>query len=96
MLIYATSTFHPPADYYYYENYYNHTDTQDCASELPLQHNHETEGTEHNSPEELQTNVDIRMDGTKAAEGAEEENLIQSSQVIELSGVLPIFQSALY
>ncbi|XP_040435237.1 angiogenic factor with G patch and FHA domains 1 isoform X2 [Falco naumanni] len=73
------------ADYYYYENYYNHTDAQDCASELPLQHNHETEGTEHNSPEELQTNVDtpLRMDGTKAAEGAEEENLIQSSQEVE-------------
>ncbi|XP_056180303.1 angiogenic factor with G patch and FHA domains 1 isoform X1 [Falco biarmicus] len=73
------------ADYYYYENYYNHTDTQDCASELPLQHNHETEGTEHNSPEELQTNVDtpLRMDGTKVAEGAEEENLIQSSQEVE-------------
>uniref|UniRef100_A0A8C3QJC7 Angiogenic factor with G patch and FHA domains 1 n=1 Tax=Cyanoderma ruficeps TaxID=181631 RepID=A0A8C3QJC7_9PASS len=42
-----------------YENYYNQTDTQDCASELPVQHSHETEGTEHNSTEELKTGVNM-------------------------------------
>ncbi|XP_057261409.1 angiogenic factor with G patch and FHA domains 1 isoform X2 [Pezoporus wallicus] len=73
------------ADYYCYEDYYNHTDTQDCAAELPVQHNHETEGTEHNSTEELQTdvNVPLRTDSTKVAEGGEEENFIQNSQEAE-------------
>ncbi|KAM6036936.1 angiogenic factor with G patch and FHA domains 1 isoform 2-T2 [Theristicus caerulescens] len=73
------------ADYYYYENYYNHTDTQDCASELPVQHNHETEGTEHNSTEESQTgaSIPLRMDSTEVAEGGEEENFIQNSQEAE-------------
>ncbi|XP_074991597.1 angiogenic factor with G patch and FHA domains 1-like isoform X2 [Calonectris borealis] len=74
------------ADYYYYENYYNHTDNQDCASELPVQHNHGTEGTEHNSTEELQTgaNIPLRMDST---EGVEEENFIQNSQEAEDTSV---------
>ncbi|XP_009071820.1 PREDICTED: angiogenic factor with G patch and FHA domains 1-like, partial [Acanthisitta chloris] len=77
------------ADYYYYENYYNHTDTQDCASELPVQHNHGTKGTEHNSTEEAQTGVDapLRTDSTKAAEGGEEENFIQNSQEAEDTSV---------
>ncbi|XP_009950442.1 PREDICTED: angiogenic factor with G patch and FHA domains 1-like, partial [Leptosomus discolor] len=77
------------ADYYYYENYYNHTDNQDCASELPVQHNHGTEGTEHNSTEELQTDVNIplRIDSTKVAEGGEEENFIQNSQEAEDTSV---------
>ncbi|KAM6228277.1 angiogenic factor with G patch and FHA domains 1-like [Spheniscus humboldti] len=77
------------ADYYYYENYYNHTDTQDCASELPVQHNHGTEGTEHNSTEELQTgaNIPLRMDITEVAEGGEEENFIQNSQEAEDTSV---------
>lgn len=100
MLVDATSTFFfpPPADYYYYENYYNHTDTQDCASELPVQHNHGTEGTEHNSTEELQTgaSIPLRTESTEVAEGGEEENFIQNSQVIELFGVLPILNLALY
>ncbi|XP_074787674.1 angiogenic factor with G patch and FHA domains 1 isoform X2 [Athene noctua] len=70
------------ADYYYYENYYNNTDTQSCASELPVQHNHGTESTEHNSTEESQTgiNTPLRMDSTKVAEGGEEEDFIQNSQ----------------
>ncbi|NXL83174.1 AGGF1 factor, partial [Alectura lathami] len=73
------------ADYYYYENYYNHTDTQDCASELPVQHNHGTEGTEHNSTEESQVDTDtpVRVDSIDAAEGGEVENLIQNSQEAE-------------
>ncbi|KAF1550041.1 Angiogenic factor with G patch and FHA domains 1, partial [Eudyptula minor] len=77
------------ADYYYYENYYNHTDTQDCASELPVQHNHGTEGTEHNSTEELKTgaNIPLRMDITEVAEGGEEENFIQNSQEAEDTSV---------
>ncbi|KAM9588029.1 angiogenic factor with G patch and FHA domains 1 isoform X1 [Harpia harpyja] len=77
------------ADYYYYEDYYNHTDTQDHASELPVQHNHGTEGTEHNSPEELQTgvNIPLRMDSTKVAEGGEEENFVQNSQEAEDTSV---------
>ncbi|KFQ52555.1 Angiogenic factor with G patch and FHA domains 1, partial [Pelecanus crispus] len=77
------------ADYYYYDNYYNHTDTQDCASELPVQHNHGTEGTEHNSTEESQTGASIalRMDSTEVAEGGEEENLIRNSQEAEDTSV---------
>ncbi|XP_041884825.1 angiogenic factor with G patch and FHA domains 1 isoform X2 [Corvus kubaryi] len=63
------------ADYYYYENYYNHTDTQDCASELPVQHSHGTEGTEHNSTEESETgaNIPLRKDSIKVIEDGEEE-----------------------
>ncbi|XP_064295660.1 angiogenic factor with G patch and FHA domains 1 isoform X2 [Phalacrocorax carbo] len=77
------------ADYYYYENYYNHTDAQDCATELPVQHNHGTEGTEHNSTEELTTDASIplRMDSTGVAEGGEEENLVQNSQEAEDTSV---------
>ncbi|XP_065517265.1 angiogenic factor with G patch and FHA domains 1 isoform X1 [Lathamus discolor] len=73
------------ADYYCYEDYYNHTDTQDSAADLPVQHNHETEGTEHNSTEELQAdvNVPLRTDSTKVDEGGEEENFIQDSQGAE-------------
>ncbi|KFP24815.1 Angiogenic factor with G patch and FHA domains 1, partial [Colius striatus] len=69
-------------DYYYYESYYNCTDPQDCASEVPVQHNHGTEGTEHNSTEELQTGLDLplRVDSTKVAEGGGEDNCIQNSQ----------------
>ncbi|NXG92234.1 AGGF1 factor, partial [Stercorarius parasiticus] len=79
----------PQADYYYYENYYKHTDTQDRASELPMQHNDVTEGTEHNSTEKLQTDASIplKMDSTKGAEGEEEENFIQNSQKAEDSSV---------
>ncbi|NXM87710.1 AGGF1 factor, partial [Oenanthe oenanthe] len=73
------------ADYYYYENYYNHTDTQDCASELPMQHSHGTEGTEHNSTEELEREVNTpqEKDSTTAVDGEEEENFIQNSQETE-------------
>lgn len=98
MLIYATSTFiFSPADYYYYENYYNHTDSQDCGSELPVQHNHETEGTEPNSTEDSETgaSIPLKIDTTDVPEGGEEENFIQNSQVVELFGVLPILESAL-
>ncbi|XP_066036858.1 angiogenic factor with G patch and FHA domains 1 isoform X1 [Chamaea fasciata] len=77
------------ADYYYYENYYNHTDTQDCASELPVQHSHETEGTEHNSAEELErgVNIPLRKDRTNAIEDGEEEKFIQNSQETEETSV---------
>ncbi|NXI55716.1 AGGF1 factor, partial [Chloroceryle aenea] len=77
------------ADYYYYGNYYNHTDTQDCASELPVHHNHGTEDNERNSTDESQTDVGItlRMDGTKVPEGGEEENFIQNSQESEDTSV---------
>ncbi|KAM6363164.1 angiogenic factor with G patch and FHA domains 1 isoform 2-T2 [Pluvialis apricaria] len=77
------------ADYYYYENYYNHTDTQDCASELPVQHNHGTEGTECNSTEGSQTgaSIPLRTDSTEVAEGGEEENFIQNSQEAEDTSV---------
>ncbi|KFV46768.1 Angiogenic factor with G patch and FHA domains 1, partial [Gavia stellata] len=77
------------ADYYYYENYYNHTDTQDCVSELPVQRNHGTEGTEHNSTEELQTgaSIHLRTDSTEVAEGGGEENFIQNSQEAEDTSV---------
>lgn len=91
------SSLSPPADYYYYENYYNHTDTQDCASELPVQDCHETEGTEHNSTEELETgvNIPLRKDSTKDTEDGEEENFVQNSQVFDLSGVLSVLKSVL-
>lgn len=96
-LNFSFSSLSPPADYYYYENYYNHTDTQDCTSELPVQHSYGTDGTEHNSTEELETGVNIllRKDSTKATEGGEEENFIQNSQVFGLSGVLPVLKSVL-
>ncbi|NXN61790.1 AGGF1 factor, partial [Rynchops niger] len=72
----------PQPDYYYYESYYKHTDIQDRASELSVQRDDVTEGTEHNSTEELQTDASIplRMDSTKVAEGGEEENFIQNLQ----------------
>ncbi|XP_076219492.1 angiogenic factor with G patch and FHA domains 1 isoform X2 [Aptenodytes patagonicus] len=77
------------ADYYYYENCYNHTDTQDCASELPVQHNYGTEGTEHNSTEASQTgaSIPLRTDSTEVAEGGEGENFIQNSQEAEDTSV---------
>ncbi|NXW88633.1 AGGF1 factor, partial [Alopecoenas beccarii] len=77
------------ADYYCYENYYNHTASQDCGSELPVQHNHETEGTERNSTEDSQTgaSIPLRTDTTKVAEGGEEENFIQNSQEAEDTSV---------
>ncbi|XP_031413122.1 angiogenic factor with G patch and FHA domains 1, partial [Meleagris gallopavo] len=73
------------ADYYYYENYYNHADAQDYASELPVQHNHGTEGTEHDFAEELQvdTNIPLTVNSTEVAESGEEENLIRNSQEAE-------------
>ncbi|NWH80342.1 AGGF1 factor, partial [Piaya cayana] len=73
------------ADYYYYENYYNHTDAQNCASELPVQHYHGAEGSEHDATEELQTGADIplRTDNSTVAEGGEEEDFIQNSQEAE-------------
>ncbi|XP_052526181.1 angiogenic factor with G patch and FHA domains 1 isoform X2 [Tympanuchus pallidicinctus] len=76
-------------DYYYYENYYNHTDAQDYASELPVQHNRGTEGTEHDFTEELQmdTNIPLTVNSTEVAEGGEEENLMQNSQEAEDTSV---------
>ncbi|KAM6304536.1 angiogenic factor with G patch and FHA domains 1 isoform 2-T2 [Podargus strigoides] len=73
------------ADYYYYDSYYNHTDTQDCASELPVQHSDGTEAPEHNSTEESQTNarIPLRTDSTEVAENGEEETFIQNSQEAE-------------
>ncbi|KAM9367483.1 angiogenic factor with G patch and FHA domains 1 [Phaethornis superciliosus] len=73
------------ADYYYYENYYNHTDTQDCASELSVQYDRGTEAAEHNSTEKSQTDAgnSLRIDDTEVAEGGEEENYIQNSQEVE-------------
>nr|XP_021147855.1 angiogenic factor with G patch and FHA domains 1 isoform X1 [Columba livia] len=77
------------ADYYYYENYYNHTDSQDCGSELPVQHNHETEGTEHNSTEDSETgaSIPLKIDSTDIPEGGEEENFIRNSQEVEDTSV---------
>ncbi|XP_063175662.1 angiogenic factor with G patch and FHA domains 1 isoform X2 [Chroicocephalus ridibundus] len=80
----------PQADYYYHENYYKHTGMQDCASEVSVQHNDVTEGTEHNSTEELQTDASIplRMGSTKVAEGGQEENFVQNLQEAEDSSVV--------
>ncbi|XP_027565743.1 angiogenic factor with G patch and FHA domains 1 isoform X2 [Pipra filicauda] len=77
------------ADYYYYENYYNHTDTQDFASELPVQHNPGTEGNEDNATEESRTglNIPLRVDSTKVAEDGEEANFIQNLQEAEDTSV---------
>ncbi|NXU75028.1 AGGF1 factor, partial [Oreotrochilus melanogaster] len=73
------------ADYYYYENYYNHTDTQDCASELSVQYDRGTEAAEHNSREKSQTDagISLRIGNMEVAEGGEEENYIQNSQEVE-------------
>uniref|UniRef100_A0A8B9PGI4 Angiogenic factor with G patch and FHA domains 1 n=1 Tax=Apteryx owenii TaxID=8824 RepID=A0A8B9PGI4_APTOW len=72
----------------YYENYYN-TDTQDCASELSVQHNQGTEGTEHNLTEESQAtgNIPLEVDSTEVAECGKEENFIQNSQEAENTSV---------
>ncbi|XP_027490230.1 angiogenic factor with G patch and FHA domains 1 isoform X2 [Corapipo altera] len=77
------------ADYYYYENFYNHTDTQDFASELPVQHNPGTEGNEDNATEESGTglNIPLRVDSTKVAEDGEEANFIQNLQEAEDTSV---------
>ncbi|XP_072215468.1 angiogenic factor with G patch and FHA domains 1 isoform X2 [Excalfactoria chinensis] len=77
------------ADYYYYENYYNQTDAQDYASELSVQDNHGTEGTERDFTEESQmdANIPLRVNSTEVAEGGEEENLIQNSQEAEDTSV---------
>nr|XP_038026467.1 angiogenic factor with G patch and FHA domains 1 isoform X2 [Anas platyrhynchos] len=77
------------ADYYYYENYYNHTDTQDCAPELSVQHNHMTEGTEQNSTEELKEDINVpeSVDSAGVTEGGEEENFVQNSQETEGASV---------
>ncbi|XP_068522597.1 angiogenic factor with G patch and FHA domains 1 isoform X2 [Anas acuta] len=77
------------ADYYYYENYYNHTDTQDCAPELSVQHNHTTEGTEQNSTEELKEDINVpeSVDSAGVTEGGEEENFVQNSQETEGTSV---------
>ncbi|XP_057219824.1 angiogenic factor with G patch and FHA domains 1 isoform X3 [Malurus melanocephalus] len=77
------------ADYYYYEGYYNHTDTQNCGSELPVQHNNGTEGTKHNSIEESETgvNIPLRKDSAKVIEDGEEEKFIQNSQATEEASV---------
>ncbi|XP_064497873.1 angiogenic factor with G patch and FHA domains 1 isoform X2 [Pseudopipra pipra] len=77
------------ADYYYYENYYNHTNTQDFASELPVQHNPGTEGNEDNATEESGTglNIPLRVDSTKVAEDGEEANFIQNLQEAEDTSV---------
>ncbi|XP_032530714.1 angiogenic factor with G patch and FHA domains 1 isoform X2 [Chiroxiphia lanceolata] len=77
------------ADYYYYENYYNHTDTQDFASELPVQHNPGTEGNEDNATEESGTglNIPLRVDSTKVAEDGEGANFIQNLQEAEDTSV---------
>lgn len=55
-----------------------------------MQHNHGTEGTEHDFTEESQmdTNIPLRVNSTEVAEGGGEENLIQNSQVINLWRVL--------
>ncbi|NXY45086.1 AGGF1 factor, partial [Ceuthmochares aereus] len=73
------------ADYYYYGNYYNHTDAQDCASELPVQHSHGAEGTEHDATEESQTgaSIPLRTDNSTVAEVGEEEDFIRNSQEAE-------------
>ncbi|NXA44933.1 AGGF1 factor, partial [Nothocercus julius] len=75
-------------DYYYYESYYN-TDTQDCASELPVQDNHGAEGTEHNVAEESQAtgSIPLEVDSTEVAECGKEENFIQNSQEAEDTSV---------
>ncbi|KAJ7426620.1 Angiogenic factor with G patch and FHA domain 1 [Willisornis vidua] len=74
------------ADYYYYENYYNHTDTQNYASELPVQHNHGTEGSEHNSTEESETglHIPLGMDSSEVTEDGKEENFVQNLQENQL------------
>ncbi|NWI08526.1 AGGF1 factor, partial [Crypturellus soui] len=75
-------------DYYYYENYYN-TDAQDCASELPVQHNRGAEGPEHKVAEESEAagSIPLEADSTEVAECGKEENFIQNSQEAEDTSV---------
>uniref|UniRef100_A0A8C3Q2K6 Angiogenic factor with G patch and FHA domains 1 n=1 Tax=Chrysolophus pictus TaxID=9089 RepID=A0A8C3Q2K6_CHRPC len=69
--------------------YYNHTDAQDYTSELPVQHDHGTEGTEHDFTEESQmdASIPLRVNSTEVAESGEEENLNQNSQEAEDTSV---------
>lgn len=62
-----------------------------------MQHNHTTEGTEQNSTEEVKEDINVpeRVDSAGVAEGGEEENFVQNSQVIELCGFLLIFKSVI-
>lgn len=62
-----------------------------------MQHNHTTEGTEQNSTEELKEDINVpeRVDSAGVAEGGEEEDFVQNSQVIELCGFLLIFKSVI-
>lgn len=62
-----------------------------------MQHNHTTEGTEQNSTEEVKEDINVpeRVDSAGVAEGGEEEDFVQNSQVIELCGFLLIFKSVI-
>ncbi|XP_030421512.1 angiogenic factor with G patch and FHA domains 1 isoform X3 [Gopherus evgoodei] len=69
-------------DYYNYQNYCNNIDAQDNASELSVQQNHKSEGSDPNSTEQSQAGGDIHshIGSTELAECGQGDNLIENLQ----------------
>ncbi|XP_030421514.1 angiogenic factor with G patch and FHA domains 1 isoform X5 [Gopherus evgoodei] len=70
------------SDYYNYQNYCNNIDAQDNASELSVQQNHKSEGSDPNSTEQSQAGGDIHshIGSTELAECGQGDNLIENLQ----------------
>ncbi|XP_050800537.1 angiogenic factor with G patch and FHA domains 1 isoform X2 [Gopherus flavomarginatus] len=69
-------------DYYNYQNYCNNIDAQDNTSELSVQQNQKSEGSNPNSSEQSQAGGDIHshIGGTELAECGQGDNLIENLQ----------------
>ncbi|XP_050800538.1 angiogenic factor with G patch and FHA domains 1 isoform X3 [Gopherus flavomarginatus] len=70
------------SDYYNYQNYCNNIDAQDNTSELSVQQNQKSEGSNPNSSEQSQAGGDIHshIGGTELAECGQGDNLIENLQ----------------
>ncbi|KAH1169437.1 hypothetical protein KIL84_014027 [Mauremys mutica] len=70
------------SDYYNYQNYCNNIDAQDNTSELSVQQNHKSEGSNPNSTEQSQAGGDIHshIGSTELAECGQGDNLIENLQ----------------
>ncbi|XP_032634231.1 angiogenic factor with G patch and FHA domains 1 isoform X1 [Chelonoidis abingdonii] len=70
------------SDYYNYQNYCNNIDAQDNTSELSVQQNHKSEGSNPNSTEQSQAGGDIHsyIGSTELAESGQRDNLIENLQ----------------
>ncbi|KAM9138904.1 angiogenic factor with G patch and FHA domains 1 isoform 1-T1 [Pangshura tecta] len=70
------------SDYYNYQNYCNNIDAQDNTSELSVQQNRKSEGSNPNSTEQSQAGGDIHshIGSTELAECGQGDNLIENLQ----------------